>query len=81
MQTLDYQMMVLLNLMVDQVQAPREQKDLKTIPQDQVSVQGPQQEQTTMGLENQTDPLLLALDQTLDLEDQLSHQEDQVIKD
>ena len=74
-------MMVLLNLMVDQVQAPREQKDLKTIPQDQVSVQGPQQEQTTMGLENQTDPLLLALDQTPDLEDQLSHQEDQVIKD
>ena len=81
MQTLDCQMMVLLNLMVDQVQAPREQKDLKTIPQDQVSVQGPQQEQTTMWLENQTDPLLLALDQTLDLEDQLSHQEDQVIKD
>ena len=74
-------MIVLLNLMVDQVQAPREHKDLKTIPQDQVSVQGPQQEQTTMGLENQTDPLLLALDQTLDLEDQLSHQEDQVIKD
>ena len=74
-------MMVLLNLMVDQVQAPRGQMDLKTIPQDQVSVQGPQQEQTTMGLENQTDPLLLALDQTLDLEDQLSHQEDQVIKD
>ena len=60
-------MVVLLNLMVDQVQAPREQKDLKTIPQDQASVQGPQQEETTMGLENQTDLLLLALDQTLDL--------------
>ena len=74
-------MMVLLNLMVDQFQAPREQKDLKTIPQDQVSVQGPQQEQTTMGLENQTDLLVLALDQTPDLEDHLSHQEDQVIKD
>ena len=74
-------MMVPLNLMVDQVQAPREQMNLKTIPQDQVSVQGPQQEQTTMGLENQTDLLVLALDQTPDLEDQLSHQEDQVIKD
>ena len=74
-------MMVPLNLMVDQVQAPREQKDLKTIPQDQVSVQGPQQEETTMGLENQTDLLVLALDQTPDLEGQFSHQEDQVIKD